>query len=87
MASIEEEFAVLLDTADPVSAGLAASILEEAGIPSSTSGPDFDVAELGVAAHSFTRGVTLLVPKTAYDRARALLDEAWGEGANGPPKV
>ena len=81
MTSIEEEFAVLLDTVDPISAGLAAGLLEEARIPSTTGGPDFDIAELGTAAHNVTRGVTVLVPKTGFDRARALLDQAWGPGA------
>ena len=81
MASIEEEFAVLLDTTDPVSASLASGLLEESGIPFTTGGPDFDIAELGTVAHSFTRGVTLLVPKSAYTKARAILDEAWGAGA------
>jgi len=85
MTSIEGEIAVLLDTVGPISAGLAAGLLEEAGIPSTTGGPDFDIAELGTAAHSFTRGVTVLVPKTAFDKARALLDEAWGAGAAEAP--
>jgi len=70
---------ILLDSVDGVTAQLARGILEEAGIPSMMKGPDFDVAELGRVAHDSIRGTSLLVPAMALERARALLDEAWGK--------
>jgi len=69
---------LLLDTVDKTTADLAKSLLEAAGIPTLFHGPDFDVAELGAAAHQTSRGVSVYVPKGASERAQAVLDAAWG---------
>ena len=72
---------VLLAAPDPVKAELARSLLEEAGIPTMSHGPDRDFAELGAAVHmAFTRP-DLLVPASALEKARAVLEQAWGERA------
>ena len=80
MEGASSEHDLLLDTVDPVTADLARSLLKEAGIPSLLHGPDFDVAELGTAAHQTLRGTSVYVPRGALERARAVLDEAWGPG-------
>jgi len=49
-----------------------------AGIPSLAHTPDFDMAELGRAAHDQVRGGVLLVPHALLEKARAALEEAWG---------
>ncbi len=85
MAGPGQDFARLLAGAGPVESALAAQLLDAAGIPSLVHGPDFDVAELGVAAHQTLRGADLYVPRSALERARQVLDEAWGEGATAPP--
>lgn len=75
----DEEFAVLLEGINGMQAGMAASLLEDVGIPTMQHGPDFDVAELGSATHSMLRGTSLLVPHSALTRARKVLDDAgWG---------
>jgi hypothetical protein len=40
-------------------------------------GPDFDRAELG-ASHGMVRRVDVLVAPADADKARAVLDQAWG---------
>lgn len=72
------EHDLLLDTVDKITADLAQGLLSAAGIPSLLHGPDFDMAELGTAAHQTLRGVSVYVPKGARERAQAVLDEAWG---------
>lgn len=79
MSSIETDHALLLDTVTKVTADLACEILQGSGIPTLQHGPDFDVAELGAAAHGSARGVSVYVPKSALERARAVLAETWGE--------
>lgn len=78
MDRMDEEFAVLLEDIPGIEADMAKNLLQEAGIPCLLHGQDFDVAELGHAAHSAVRGRTVLVPKTALERARSLLEQAWG---------
>ena len=69
---------VLLSAPDPVKGELARNLLAEAGIPSMFHGPDRDVAELGTAVHmAFTRP-DLLVPASALEEAREILEQAWG---------
>jgi len=76
----DEEFAVLLEGINAFQADMAAGLLEGAGVPCMQHGPDFDVAELGRAAHAMLRGTSLLVPHSALARAQAILEEAgWGE--------
>ena len=80
MERMDEEFAVLLEGINGIEAGMARSILEAGGIPSMRHGPDFDVAELGRAAHDSLRGTSILVPHGALERARQLLEDAgWGQ--------
>jgi hypothetical protein len=79
MKRFDEEFAVLLEGINGMQAGMAASLLEDVGIPTMQHGPDFDVAELGSATHSMLRGTSLLVPHSALTRAKKVLDDAgWG---------
>jgi hypothetical protein len=79
MKRFDEEFAVLLEGINGLQAGMAASLLKDAGIPSMQHGPDFDVAEFGSAAHSMLRGTSLLVSHSALMRAKKVLDDAgWG---------
>jgi len=80
----ENEPALLLEGADAVRAELAKGLLAGAGIPVVTRGPDFDVAELGRAAHDNLRGLALYVPAAALERAREILREAWGDDALRP---
>lgn len=76
--SADEERALLLEGANRIRIELARNLLAEAGIPCVVEGPDFDVAELGSAAHDMIRGQDLLVPRSALERARSILDQAWG---------
>ncbi len=75
--------ALLLDTVPSVTADLARNLLQAEGIPVVQHSPDFDVAELGVAAHGMLRGVSVYVPASALARAREILAEAWGEDGEG----
>lgn len=75
----DREFVVLLSISTNFQAMLARDLLVEAGIPCLLEGPDFDVVELGQAAHDSARGRDVLVPRERADEARALLEEAWGE--------
>ncbi len=74
-----EEFDIAIDGLDGFSLAMARNLLDAAGIPSLGDGPDFDVAELGRAAHDQIRGSKLLVPKGAGERAKEILREAWGD--------
>lgn len=75
-----EERALLIEAANMVRIGLAKELLAEAGIPFVVMGPDFDVAELGQAAHDMLRGSDLYVPRSRFDEARAVLHGAWEGG-------
>ncbi len=81
MGTSESEQALLLDTVEKTTADLACNLLREAQIPAVQQGPDFDVAELGAAAHDSVRGVSVIVPKAALEQARKVLRAAWGEDA------
>ena len=70
--------AVLIEGLNAIELSMAKSLLNEAGIPSIARGPDFDVAELGRAAHDMLRGQDLLVPASALERAQSVLEQAWG---------
>ncbi len=80
---MSEDKALLLESANRIQLELAAGLLREAGIPFVIEGPDFDMAELGRAAHNMIRGQNLYVPRSARARAAAILDEAWSEEADG----
>ena len=79
MASNLKDFDRVLISADPVTIELAQGVLSAAGIPSVANGPDFDVAELGRAAHDVMRHQDLLVPRGTQTRALDLLEQAWGK--------
>jgi hypothetical protein len=79
MKKMSDEFDVLLPAVDPIEGDLARELLDESGIPSMLHGPDFDMAEFGVAAHAVVRHRALLVPRGARARARQVLADAWGE--------
>ena len=69
----------MLTGVDPMEGEMAKELLAGQGIPSIMHGPDFDVAELGRAAHAVSRHPDLFVPKGTKVAARAILAEAWGE--------
>ena len=74
----DNDLAMLLREASGVRLELARNLLEEAGIPSLVHGPDFDLAELGPAAHHGIRRQDLYVPRHAFARALEALERAWG---------
>jgi len=77
MKRLEDEFCLLLEGVSMVEAELAQGLLLGADIPCLLQGPDFDMAELGVAARGSVRGTNVYVPTAAEAAARELLDEAW----------
>jgi hypothetical protein len=80
MSRTRDDFELLIPAADSVAARLAQGLLEAEGIPARIHNADFDMAELGTAAHDRLRRPDVLVPKGTLERARELLDEAWGAG-------
>ena len=78
MGTPDEEFALLLEAANPEEVAMARGLLESADIPCLVHGPDFDVAELGTAAHARIRHQNVYVPNAAFEKASAILAEAWG---------
>ncbi len=83
MRRFDEEYAVLLEGINGIEAGMASSVLEVEGIPSMKHGPDFDVGEFGSAAHDMLRGTALLVPHSALERARELLEQCGWSAVQG----
>ncbi len=79
MTTLDEEFCLLLEGVPQLEAELARGVLEAADIPCLIQGPDFDVAELGVAAHGALRGTNVYVPRQAEAAARKALEHAWPE--------
>ncbi len=79
MERMRDEYAPLLEGANAIEAQMAKNLLTEAGIPCFLHGQDFDVAELGQAAHDMIRGTTVFVPPSALESARAVLEGAWGK--------
>src|ERR1700741_3848197 len=79
MSSTRADFALLLASPDPVEADLARDLLSSEGIPSMLHGQDRDLAEMGAASHDGISRPDLLVPKSAFERAREVLSEAWGD--------
>jgi hypothetical protein len=73
-----EDYALLLEASEATEVELARGLLDAAGIPICVHGPDFDVAELGRAAHDVVRRPNVYVPKGALVRAQAVLAGAWG---------
>jgi len=87
MGSPSKDFERVLAAADPVTIELARGILSGAGIPSLAHGPDFDVAELGRAAHDVMRHQDLYVPRGELTRSLDLLEEAWGKRPSTAPET
>lgn len=77
MRKADRDIALLLEGVDSIESELAKNLLADAGIPVLTKGPDFDIAELGRAAHDMVRGIDLYVPRSALELARSILEEAW----------
>ena len=78
MGTPAEDFALLLEAANPEEVEMARGLLASAGIPCLVHGPDFDVAELGTAAHAVIRHQNVYVPNSAFEQASTILAEAWG---------
>lgn len=76
MKSHDESYALLAEGINGIEVGLLKSLLAAAGIPCLAKGKDFDVIELGSAAHDMLRGTNLYVPHAALEQARALLEAA-----------
>lgn len=85
MSDDRNDVSVLVKGVNSYEARMVKTLLEDVGVPCMFEGPDFDVAELGRAAHDNFRGVDVLVPTAALERARARLAEAWPDaGAHAP---
>ncbi len=78
MTRPSDEYALLLAAPSAVDCELAKNLLQAEGIPCLQHGMDRDFAELGHAVHLGVARPDLYVPNGAYERAKALLDEAWG---------
>ena len=83
---LKNDYALVLKAGNTVQADLARNLFTEAGIPCLVHGPDFDIAELGIAAHNMLRGTNVYVPHELRNRAREVLEAAWGPlDADGRP--
>jgi len=78
MTKPSDEYVLLLSAPNATEASLAQNLLAAEGIPCLLHGQDRDFAELGAAVHLSVAGPDVYVPKAAYRRAQAILDEAWG---------
>ncbi len=79
MERIGDKYAVLAQAVTSYEAEMARQLLSEHGMPCLVHGPDFDRAELG-AAHDILRRVDVLVAPADLERARVVLEAAWGPG-------
>jgi len=79
MRETDQDIVLLLEGVGSIESDLAKNLLADAGIPCLTKGPDFDVVELGQAAHDSLRGTDLYVPRSALGLARSILEEAWAD--------
>ena len=87
MKSRDESYALLAEGINGIEVGLLKSLLEAEGIPCLAKGQDFDVVELGSAAHDMLRGTNLYVPHAALEKAQALLKSAnWNSEEPGDAK-
>ena len=80
MTTPSDEYALLLAAPSATEAGLAKNLLAAEGITCLLHGQDRDFAELGAAVHLSVARPDVFVPKAALAKAKALLDEAWGDG-------
>lgn len=72
-----DEYAAVARAVTALEAEMARQLLAEAGLPCIVHGPDFDRAELG-ASHGMIRRVDVYVAPMDLERARQVLDDAWG---------
>jgi hypothetical protein len=77
------DFDLLLEAVTPIEAEMVKSLLAAQGIPCLVHTVDFDMVELGKAAHDSVRHPDIYVPKGTRERAQAILDEAWADRAGG----
>ena len=84
---IEQKKGAIVGVLEAMPAKWYFGLLEQAGIPSTTRGPDFDVAELGSAAHAMIRGTQVIVPAAALAAARSVLTAAGFGGASSEPEL
>lgn len=78
MKQWSREFDLLLSAPDPFEAEMARAVLASHGIPSFAVGADRGLCDLGGMAHAVVSRPDLLVPRGMGERARELLEEAWG---------
>jgi hypothetical protein len=81
MSSPRDEFALLLATPNPIEVDMAQDLLASAGIPSVLHGDERLNMYSIAGTWSVSKRPDLLVPKSALERARALLREAWDKNA------
>jgi len=83
---LRDDYALVLKAGNTIQADLARNLFTEAGIPCLVHGADFDIAELGLAAHNMVRGTNVYVPHELREQAREVLQAAWGPlDADGRP--
>lgn len=76
-----DEYAAVARAVTALEAEMARQLLAEAGLPCIVHGPDFDRAELG-ASHGMVRRVDVYVSPADLERARGVLEEAWGKAGS-----
>ncbi len=80
MTTEHEEPMRLLEGPEPQTAELARGLLEAEGIPTLLQGADTGIGVWGVPLkHVAFTYPDLFVPGSAFERAREILREAWGE--------
>jgi hypothetical protein len=62
MGRLADDYALVPRAGDTIEADLARNLFGEADIPCLSHGPDFDLAELGIAAQDIIRGTNLYEP-------------------------
>jgi hypothetical protein len=81
MSSPGSDFALLLARPQLTELEMARELLASAGIPSLVHGVDRGFAEDVITGQNIVAGPDLYVPRSAIERARSLLDEAWDASA------
>jgi hypothetical protein len=78
MTTPADNYALLLAAPSATEAEMAKNLLAAEGIPCLFHSQDRDFAELGSAVHLSVSRPAVFVPKAALEKAKALLDAAWG---------
>jgi Putative prokaryotic signal transducing protein len=81
MTSPRDEFALLLAAPNPIEVDMAQELLASAGIPSVLHGDERLNLDSIAGSWRVSKRPDLLVPKSALERARAVLKEAWDKSA------